>query len=310
MGESNSILKTKIIIQDKEKAAFADWQAELNAAIANYPGFVSLEILSPVDLIQPEWLINQRFESNAQLLQWKNSDSYQQLIFKLKPLLIKKKGALTEVEIDLLNMQGGITEVIITEIDPSKELLFRDWIAKIHQIEAKFPGFRGTYVQSPATSQGKNWITLLQFDTLANLETWLKSKERLDILQESTALITSLEIHRVVTSYAGWFSSLLKGEQAPPVWKQTLIVLLVLFPIVMLEMKYLSPLLTDLPTSVSVFLGNALSVTLIAWPMMPGALIFLGWWCRKPISKQKNWWGILLLCGLYCLEILLFMFLS
>jgi len=304
-NEKNVILKTQLFILNDQKFSFADWQAELNAAIVSSSGFISLEILSPIETIQPAWLIIQRFETHDQMVSWKNSEKHLELLKSLKPLLVKDACALHEMEASISEIQGGITEVIITEVDPQKERHFRNWMAKIHQIEAKFPGFRGTYVQSPSNSLGKNWITLLQFDTLANLEYWLESEERAEILRESASLITSLERHRVVSSYAGWFSSIAKNGQLPPVWKQTMIVLLVLFPLVMFELKYLSPLLKGINPSVGTFVLNALSVTLLAWPMMPLALRFLSWWSSPSVSKSVSFWGTALILGLYALEIML-----
>ncbi len=181
---------------------------------------------------------------------------------------------------------------------------YRAWIAKIHHVEAKFPGFRGVYVQSPK-GRGKHWITLLQFDSMQNLEGWLQSPERKQVLQESAPLISSLEAHRVFSPYAGWFASIAKVGELPPVWKQTMLVLLVLFPIVVFELKYLSPLLSGLNSSVSTFISNALSVTLISFPMMPIAILFLGWWLSTN-SLKTTIRGTLLLGLLYLAEIALF----
>ncbi|MBN9376886.1 MAG: hypothetical protein J0H93_00770 [Chlamydiales bacterium] len=54
-------------------------------------------------------------------------------------------------------------------------------MAKIHEAEARFPGFKGVYVKPPRETQGKTWITLLQFDTPENLDLWLHSAERADL---------------------------------------------------------------------------------------------------------------------------------
>ena len=200
--------------------------------------------------------------------------------------------------------RGNVTEVIVTEVTPGKEEEFRMWSAKIHQAEAKFPGFRGVYIQSPKRG-GKFWITLLQFDTLENLDRWLQSSERKQVLQESSPLVSSLETHRVISSSTGWLASIAKTGELPPVWKQTMLVLLVLFPIVVFELKYLSPLTASLNPSLGTFIGNAISVTLISFPMMPIALYFLGWWL-SPHSLKTSIVGSILLGLLYLAEIALF----
>ncbi len=108
--------------------------------------------------------------------------------------------------------------------------------------------------------------------------------------------------------YAGWFASLAQKDILPPVWKQSMIVLLVLFPIVVFELKYLSLLTEGLNPSLVTFIGNVISVALISWPMMPIALFFLGWWLMPNTqhNRRKTLAGLLIVIALYLIEILLF----
>lgn len=307
--EHSMILKTQVAINPEAHLKFIDWQAKLNALITAFPGFVSLEI-SILETAPFNWLIVQRFDSADHLFMWRKAEDYTQLMTELKKLLTSDGlNHFHEIEITAPHLQGTITEVFVTQLSPNKEKAYREWMAKIHQIEAKFPGFQGVYVQSPRTSQDRNWITLLQFDTPEHLDGWLTSTEREQVLLESHALIESLESQRIISPYAGWFASLkAAGGEVPPVWKQTMIVLLVLFPIVMLELKFLSLLTANLNSSVATFIGNALSVTLIAWPLMPIAIHLLGWWLspQTPHSSQSTTWGTGLLILLYLFEIGIF----
>jgi uncharacterized protein len=278
-------LVTKLRIRSTEKNKFTEWQAKFNATIAAFPGFISLEFLSSA---QFEWTIVERFHDQETMSKWRQSKEHQELLSEVKDLL-DGVGSLQEEEKNSDNLKGGgVTEVFVTQISHEKEDVFREWLAKIHQIEGKFQGFQGMYIQSPVERKGRNWITLLQFDTIENLDRWLFSTEREELLQESKAFIVALENHRVISPYAGWFSSIAQGGEVPAVWKQTMIVLLVLFPIVMFELKYLSPLLVGLNSSIATFIGNAISVTLIAWPMMPIAIYFLSWWLSPPEDKRKR----------------------
>jgi uncharacterized protein len=296
---------TKIRIRPECQTAFVDWQANFHAAIATFPGFVSLEILSPSEPEQPDWLIVQRFSTEENFFAWHESKERSILFEELKPFLpINDVDAIREIEVGPLDAHGGITEVFVTQVSPDKENIYRKWTAKIHQAEAKFPGFRGVFVQAP---QGKsqNWMTFLQFDTAENLDRWLSSPERQHVLNDANSLITSIESHRMISSFAGWFSSVSKAGVIPPVWKQTMIVLLVLFPIVMFELRYLSPWTSTLNSSVGTFIGNAISVTLISWPMMPIAIWFLGWWLSPEPTKhlRATITGTCVVIVLYFLEI-------
>lgn len=281
---------------------FVNWQGNLNAQVASFSGFLSLEILN--DGEPNKWMIVQRFTDADSLSAWRKSSIHKNLIKELEKLTA---GDVKEGNRNISDLKCGVTEVFVTQVNEGKEDLFKKWIAKIHQAEAKFPGFRGTYVQSPEARKGKNWITLLQFDTPENLDRWLSSKERENVLRESTTLINSLENHRVISPYAGWFASIAKTGQIPPIWKQTMLILLVLFPIVMLEMKYLNPLLKGLNLSLGTFIGNAISVSLVSWPLLPFAIRSLKWWLiPEPSQKmQITIKGTLLVLFLYFLEVVI-----
>ena len=85
-----------------------------------------------------------------------------------------------------------------------------------------------------------------------------------------------------------------------------MVVLLMLFPIVVLELRFLAPLTQWLDPVIGTFLGNAISVGLLAWPVMPLANRTLDWWLR-PALPQARWitpLGTAFLLGLYVVEIL------
>ena len=54
-----------------------------------------------------------------------------------------------------------------------------------------------------------------------------------------------------------------------------MLVILMLFPIVMLEIRFLSPLLKGVNTSPATFIGNVISVFLLAWLFMPIAIALM-----------------------------------
>lgn len=300
-----TIVTLEVAVHPDIKHAFVDWQAKFNARIVSQPGFISLELLATSEK-DGQWIITQRFTTAETASSWRTSKQYEGLLTDLKGLALN--GQIKENLADPGHAGGGVTEVILAEIKPDQESSFKAWSAKIHQAEAKFPGFRGVYVQSPEDTRGNHWITLLQFDSNENLDHWLDSAERRELLKESTSMVTSFESHRVFSPYAGWFASIARISQIPPAWKQAMIVLLMLFPIVMLEIKYLSPLLLGFNISSATFIGNAISVSLLTFPVMPLAILGLGWWLSPDERHAKSWtiWGTCLVCLLYALEIFLF----
>ncbi len=284
---------------------FLDWKKRLNAVVASFSGFVSIEI-SISTTKNDEWVITQRFRDKSSLQIWQGSNEHQLLMNELNE--IAKRETIKRILSKIDEGDYGVTEVIVTRVNPGREMEFREWMASIHQMEAKFPGFRGAYVQSPNDGRGRNWITLLQFDTNEHLEKWLASPERRDVLKGSEALVDSLEQHTVISPYAGWFSNISESGTAPPNWKQAMIVLLVLFPIVVLEIQFLNPYIDSLGLSLSTFFANALSVSIVTWLMMPIAIKGLGWWLSPEGNSipLSNLLGTLFVFGLYALEVFIF----
>ena len=295
---------SKFCLKDKCGAAFSQWQADLHSQIAAFKGFVSLEILAPTPTT-PEWKIIQRFDNDSDSSDWLNSKAYHHLQETLRNFTEDVQ----EQELSSSKQDGGVTEIFVTRVSQEKTENYRSWIGKIHEAESKFPGFRGVYVKSPTSGQGENWITLLHFDSQEHLDRWLTSKERKEVLKEGQALISSLESHRVITPFAGWFANTTIAGHVPPAWKQTCLVLLALFPIVMLELKFLSPLTKNLNPSLGMFISNVISVSLISWPMTPIAIYFLRWWLL-PVSTRNtlkiDLAGFILILVLYLLEIGIF----
>lgn len=299
---SQATLVMHIRIKPDQKISFAAWQSQFHAAIASFKGFTSLEITSPNQNGKLEWSLKQCFENEEDLKAWCDSAERKALLKSLEPMLISDTlKALFEESIS--NQMNGVTEVFVTTVSPSEVKAYRQWIGKIHEAEMRFPGFQRVYVQAPYSEKSETWVTLLQFDTVDHLDEWLQSKERKEILEEARLIVLSLESHRVTSSFAGWFGNL---TMPPPVWKQTMLVLLVLYPIVMLELKYLMPWTTYLNLSLGTFIGNALSVSLVSWPMMPLAIFFLRWWLSPAVSSAKALIGTMIVSVLYLIEIGIF----
>ena len=201
--------------------------------------------------------------------------------------------------------ETSVVEVLITEVKSDQLSEYIVWSRKIQEAEAKFPGFLGAYLQAPKDSLSNIWITLLQFDTQDNLDNWLNSEERQKILEEAESFVKSVEGHRISSPYAGWFSKASFGAQEPAEWKETMLVLLVLFPLVMLQKIFLMPRLSGLNDSVAMFIANTISVILITFPMLPIAIYFMKNWL-KASSKKENLKGLIIVLILYFIEICIF----
>jgi uncharacterized protein len=299
-----SAIAVRLRVRDDAHAAFLAWQARMTAVAAAATGFVCIEFV-PVLQSRAEWQMVMQFSDVSRLSEWRASQPRASLYRELESLL---DGALAPDEQPAdFHARGSVTEVIATRVRPGLESAFHDWSARIQQAQAEFPGYRGTYLQAPSREQAA-WTTLIRFATTRQLDDWLASAERRRLIEASAALVESWSSRRLEGGFAGWFPPGGAGP-APPGWKQSMIVLLMLFPIVMIELRLLVPRLSGLDPVFGTFLGNAVSVWLLAWPVMPTANRAFDWWLRPgPLGPRRTTAaGIILLLGLYIVEIGVFL---
>ena len=299
---------TTVQVRQGEEGAFAGWLAELNKIVATFPGYISAVVIPPSPPAYSDWVMVQRFQTLEQLGAWLDSDERRSLLDKSASLLVDEgttnviEGSSTE-----RSPQDMVTEIITVSVKPGMEEAYRDWVDRIRQVEATFPGYRGLELQPPIPGVQDDWVSLLRFDTAEHLNAWLESDARRTALKEVEPFIDQRE-RQVASAFSGWFTFGDSPSQAPPSWKQGMIVLLVLFPVVMLEILYLNPLLSSLNVAVANFIGNALSVAATGFVLIPLAIRALDWWVfRGPDDPpREEAAGIALVIGGYVLSIAVF----
>lgn len=295
-------------VRSGSEHAFAAWKGRHDAAVAKFPGYISSDIMPP-DEHSDMWTIVLNFKSAVDLDAWQQSKERADLTGELLPLVtggnlgeIVKKEAPASAQ-----PTTNVTQVILSQIKPGMEDAYREWCARIQQAQSQYPGYRGMYLQPPA-SHGSHWTTLLRFDTTEHLEAWLAAPERAELLQESKAFIEKEELMRLATSFPGWVPINPLTGKGPPDWKTALLVLLGLYPIVVIELRFLNPLLRGLNSSLATFIGNALSVAGTTFITMPVFIRAFGWWLF--LDKTSARWatpaGLGILSGVFAAEIALF----
>jgi uncharacterized protein len=303
---------TAVQVRPGEEGAFASWLAQLNKTVATFPGYVSAVVIPPVPPVQSDWVMVQRFQTLEQLRAWLDSDERRSLLDKSTSLLVEEgttnvfEGTSEDAPRDM------VTEVITVSVKPGMEEEYHAWVDRIRQMEARFPGYRGLQLQPPIPGLQDDWVSLLRFDTSEHLNAWLESDARRAALREVEPFIARSREQRVATSFSGWFTFGDTPGQVPPNWKQSMIVLLTLFPVVMLELLYLSPLLQSLNMAVATFIGNAISVAATGFVLIPLAIRALRWWLLPGPNHTAGVeaTGIALVIGAYAISIAVFYFIA
>lgn len=302
-----AVLISTAIIRPGFEGAFAEWQGRHSAAISVFPGFVSTDLIPPPAGAEGvPWTIVATFENEEALSGWRHSTRRGTTWGEAMPLLAE--GSFGEsVSTDGSGMPPGtdVTEVIFSKVKAGMEGRYREWATRIQAAQANYPGYRGMYLQPPAGGgQGGHWTSILRYDSVAHLEAWMNAPERKALLAESRDFIEGEELMRLHTSFPGWVPVDPMTGQPPPNWKAALLVLLGLFPIVMLEMKYLDLARFGIQASLATFIGNAISVALTSFITMPWFVKWFDWWLfPKGNPSAVTTKGVWIICFLFAAEV-------
>ena len=285
---------------------FLAWKARHDTVIGKFPGYVSSDMM-PGANGSNEWTIVINFRSADDLAAWQQSRQHSQIIGEGIPLFEGGNfGEVAQAGEAAVQPPGDVTEVIFSRIKPGMEDAYREWTTRIEAAQARYPGYRGMFLQPP-DEKGGMWTTIIRFKSAPQLEAWMNAPERKSLLQESKAFIDHEQLTRLATAFPGWVPVDPITGTGPPNWKTAMLVLLGLFPVVMLELRFLSPVLTilGLHASLATFIGNVLSVAAAIFIATPLFVRWFGWWLfpanasTRPVTSK----GVAILVVLFALEV-------
>lgn len=297
-----AILVAKLHLRPGAGEEFTAWQAKALTRAAGSDGFLGSEI-TPAGADDPVWTVKLRFRDPASRDSWKQSPAWASVVAESQALLAE--GSAIEIEAKEAGSDGGVVEVIVTKVKPGRDKAYREWETRVQQAQSRFPGYLGSYVQPPIAGE-LGWTTLMRFASAEQLDDWLKSPERAALLRDVQPLIDYAHLQRLDSSFPGWFPTDPNTGKGPPNWKAAMLVLLGLFPIVMLESRFLSPQLAELNSSLAMFIGNTISVALTTWLTMPLFIAAFAWWLfpKSDASELRvNAAGTAIIFILYAIEV-------
>lgn len=301
-------LVTAARVRSEAKEPFVAWSIRVSDALQACAGYIGREVIPPQDDGIGQWVFVTHFDSPEHLRAWQNSPARARLFDEALPLLDGEP--ITEIAGNAAaqyHVENSVTEVILEQVKPGKEDAYRAWSNRIQQAQARLPGYQGGYTQPPSPGE-REWMTLMRFANVDDLNRWMNSPERRALIGEAAGLVDKAYLHKVRASFPGWSPTDPATGQAPPNWKTSMLVLLGLYPIVCLEIAYLMRHLGGVKPSLADFIGNAISVVLVAFGTMPLLVGAMGWWLlpRAPRARQITIAGTALIVALYALEIAIF----
>jgi antibiotic biosynthesis monooxygenase (ABM) superfamily enzyme len=306
-GGATIVTQTRPLAGHEE--AFQRWQDEMGTVIATWEGFIEQEVILPRPPAQIDWVILQRFVSSDAAASWLRSAQRLSLVDSIQPILAGND------DIHLVRdgasgvLPAPVSVVISTRVKPGEEVAYRRWEQRIAAVQSRAAGFQGYRLEPPVPGVQDDWLAIIRFDSEANLQRWLNSPERLDLLIDSDRFTEHLDTRIVRSGFDQWFSVAARDAAPAPVWKQNMIVLSLLYPVVFLfGLLVQTPLLIKrigMPFWLALFVGNVVSVVLLNW-LVPWASKRLAWWLQPAEQKSmgSHVLGAGIVVGVYAVSLL------
>jgi uncharacterized protein len=176
---------------------------------------------------------------------------------------------------------------VVQRVPPAAEETFLEWQRAASLAAERFPGYSSTDLYPPVAGRGDEWVVLIHFQDEASLSRWLDSPERARRVEELRAKVGDFDLKTLEDGFGPWFVRQGQAEPAAPTaWKMALTVLLALFPTVMVLTILVGPLTSPLGLAASMLIGNAMSISILQWVVMPRLTKKLDPWFR---GGQSAW---------------------
>ncbi len=266
---ANTVHLTKLSVKSGDVGEHVDWLARLMMVGVGSGAVLSAEIIPSNSPDENLWTLVQRFHEQRLLAEWQANAERLKLLAELAPKIEGNEVALTEAVSSTYGTVGSVAVAIVTNVKTGLESTYREFEKQFQSAQARRRGYRGVYLQPPTKKTPGLWTTLIRFDSPDALDEWFVSDERKELLTLADPVVSSTDYQKITGSFPGWFPAQEKGQNGPPNWKTAMLILLGLYPIVMLEIRFLNPALHSLNSAVANFIGNTISVALTTWVTMP-----------------------------------------
>lgn len=258
-----------------DPVVFEDWATDVRAAMQGEHGFVACA--SSISQDEPlDWAVAVTFESEDLLHRWLDGVTWKQLVHSAA------RRGIVRLSADLVVVDGAVVPtgvaIVSSDVSSGREAEFHSAHTGLTQAAAGFPGYEGTAIFQPGAA-GK-WMSLIRFRTEPQLSAWLESPQREEVLPPVRSSLTrDFSVFAQTTPFGTTVRNVDGKPRMTPAWKSAMLLLMVLYPLVMMNSRFLAPVIADLGVEpwLSVWFIQVFSVALMQWLLMPTVAS----WCRR-----------------------------
>lgn len=175
-----------------------------------------------------------------------------------------------------------VTVIFVDRIRAEAENKFRVWINGIHAETRACRGFLDVTTIRGVRSGKIEFTTLLKFDTQAHLTQWLDSEANTQWVKALPGLLDEPQFRDTKSGSNPWFALPTAAQggpsNQPALWKQTLLGIVTVYPMILLLNYLLNPIIGNWPTHLAILLVVVILSALLTYPIMPFTTLVLRRW--------------------------------
>lgn len=282
---------TGIVVRVAKPGTETEFEAvlkKITRASRQRVGYLGSEVFPPVPGVQNAYVVLYRYDTAEHLRGWLQCEPRQELLKEIAPYL--EKPAVEHFLSHQHRPSGTASAVIAYRIKLEELEHFTHWRKEMQETARTFDGYLGTEYYEGLHEDKPEHISVLRFASRPELDAWINSPERAAMLEKAKPFVEDQGFHlrRVNTGFEAWFDTEAPGSSTPPSrWRQALMVLSVLGPLIILQQMYFFPLVADWPKSLAIYVGLAINLALMSWVLMPYVTSLMGFWLRP--CKTAGW---------------------
>ncbi len=240
-------------------------------------GFLGSEIFPPIPGVQDAYVVIYRFDRGETLRKWLASARRGDLLGRIEGLLVEPAREFYFAH--GRRPAGSASSVFAYRIRLDRETEFRDWRRRIQDEARGWKGFLGTESFDTLDSESPEFVVVVRFDNRANMDAWLKSDIRKSDMAEVKNFVEQFTLRRIGSGFEGWFDT--SENIVPPApWRQMLVILSALFPVIMILRQVLSPLFAVLPMPAAFLILLVADLSVLTYVVMPRFTRLMDFWLR------------------------------
>ncbi|TVQ25718.1 MAG: antibiotic biosynthesis monooxygenase [Leptolyngbya sp. DLM2.Bin15] len=185
----------------------------------------------------------------------------------------------------------SITVVISELVEPTRIHEYEAWTQGFNQAAQQFDGFLGVEIIRPRDHDFPEYVIIIRFDSYIHLREWLTSPTYHQWRSRSPEFVAARSQQELSSSLELWFtlpSSSASKHSQPAYYKQVILGVIAVYPLILLSNLVFSPLVGDWPLWAALLLTVPVISALLTYPVMPWLTKLFSPWLYPSLSGRDR----------------------